>query len=73
MEIIVILGTGTSVVGLVYMFLRNFKIDISKKIDDIDKHQDLQDDRMFLILTGKSLTDAIREERMKKEEKSNRK
>lgn len=70
MEIIVILGTGTSVVGLVYMFLRNFKTDISKKIDEIEKHQDTQDDRMFLILTGKSLSESIKEEKMKKEERN---
>jgi hypothetical protein len=33
MEIITIIGTGVSVVGLVYMFLINFKMDINKYIN----------------------------------------
>jgi len=68
MEIITIIGTGVSVIGLVYMFLRNFKMDINKHIDELKQRQDFQDDRMFLLCTGKRLQDAIKEERMKKEE-----
>lgn len=34
----------------------------------LKKHQDMQDDRMFQLATGKSLADAIKEERMKKGE-----
>ena len=68
MEKLTIIGTGVSVIGLVYMFLRNFKMDINKHIDELKQRQDLQDDRMFLLCTGKRLQDAIKEERIKKEE-----
>ena len=58
-----------TIIGFVYAFLRNFKIDINKHIDEIKQRQDLIDDRMFLLATGKSLSEALKEERMKKEEK----
>ena len=58
-----------TIIGFVYAFLRNFKIDINSHIDKIEKRQDLQDERMFLLATGKNLADAIKEEKMKHPEK----
>lgn len=55
------------ILGICWYFSYDLKQNINKRIDEIEKHQDLQDDRMFLILTGKSLSDAIKEERIKKE------
>lgn len=60
-EFFTIIGTGASVVGLIYMIIRNFKNDVNSKIEKLE-------DRMFLLATGKSLSDAIKEERMKKGE-----
>lgn len=46
--ILTALGTIASVVGLVYTFLRSFKIDIEKKFDAMDKHIDRIDENMKL-------------------------
>jgi hypothetical protein len=61
--------TGLTVVGFVYTFLRNFKDDITNQISRVEKRLDDQDDRIFWLLTGKRLQDAILEEKMKKQEK----
>ena len=34
----------------------------------LKKHQDFQDERMFYLATGRTLADAIKDERMKKTE-----
>jgi len=59
-EFFTIVGTGASVVGLIYMIVRNFKQDMWKHIDRLDE-------RMFQLSTGKTLSQAIKEEREKKE------
>lgn len=74
------LGAAAAVIGVVYQFLRNFKSDINGHIDRLDKRMDNLDRRMdnfefkinsleeriFWLVTGKKLEDAIIEERMKR-------
>ena len=60
---ITIIGTGLAVITFTYTFLRNFKTDVNKHIDKIEKRLDQQDDRMFWILTGKKLDDVILEQK----------
>lgn len=73
-------GSVLTIIGVIYTFLRNFKIDINSHIDRLEKRMDSfdqrmdnfefrmnsLDERMFLLMTGKNLSDAIKEERMKK-------
>ena len=54
------IGTSISIVGLLYAIIRNFKNDVNSKIEKLE-------DRMFYLATGKSLADAIKEDRMKSE------
>lgn len=56
-----VIGTGIAVIGFVYGFLRNFKTDINKKIDHMEHRLDLQDERIFLLATGKTLKEAMLE------------
>ena len=58
-----VIGTGIAVLGFTYTFLRNFKIDVQKEIGKIEDRQNLQDERMFQVLTGKNLVDVMSEER----------
>lgn len=74
--ILTVLGTGAAVIGLVYTFLRNFKTDINEKIGKLDARMNVfenrmtsLEERMFWLATGKTLQDAILEERMKLEGK----
>lgn len=67
------IGTGMAVLAIVYAFLRNFKMDIKESINDLSARMDRTDDRitslqerMFLIATGKTLTEAILEERIRR-------
>mgnify|MGYP001616742566 CR=1 FL=1 len=65
----VVLGFFISVltiIGFVYTFLRNFKIDINLHIDKLEKRMDILDERMFLLATGKTLREAMIEEEIKK-------
>lgn len=65
--------TGLGVLGLVYTFLRNFKTDIKESIKDLSARMDRTDDRitsleerMFLMATGKTLAEAILEEKIRR-------
>ena len=60
-EIYTIIGTGVGIVGLIYMIVRNFKQDMYNHIDRLDE-------RMFQLSTGKTIAQALKEEKMKKEE-----
>jgi cell division protein FtsB len=67
------IGTGIAVLALVYAFLWNFKTDIKESIKDLSARMDRTDDRitsleerMFLMATGKTLTEAILEERIRR-------
>lgn len=62
------IGSVITILGFVYSFLRNFKQDINSHIDRLDKRMDDQDERIFLLATGKSLKEAILEEKMKRKE-----
>jgi len=68
-----VIGTGIGIVSFTYMFLRNFKSDVNKKIDRLEVRLDQQDDRMFWLMTGKTLSDAILEEKIKKKEDEEKK
>ena len=63
-----VIGTGLGIIGFTYGFLRNFKNDVNKKIDRLEVRLDQQDDRMFWLMTGRTLSDAILDEKKKKEE-----
>lgn len=72
--------SAATVIGFVYGFLRNFKIDINAHIDRLEKRMDRLEkrmdsfenklisleERMFYMATGKKLEDAILEEKMKR-------
>ena len=60
-QIFALIGAGASFVGLIYMIIRNFKNDVNARIDRLEKHMDLMDERMFMLATGKNLADAIKE------------
>jgi len=64
-----IIGTGVTVIGLTYTFLRNFKNDVNKHIDKIESRLDKQDERMFWLMTGKKLDDIILEQKNKEAKK----
>ena len=64
-----IIGTGLTVIGLTYTFLRNFKNDVNKHIDKIELRLDKQDERMFWLMTGKKLDDIILEQKNKEDKK----
>jgi len=64
-----IIGTGVTVIGLTYTFLRNFKNDVNKHIDKIELRLDKQDERMFWLMTGKKLDDIILEQKNKEDKK----
>jgi len=70
------IGTGMAVLALVYTFLRNFKTDLKEQVkgitDQINKicaRQDDLDARIFFLATGKTLREAILEEKMRRGEK----
>lgn len=63
--ILTILGTGASVVGLIYVTIRNFKTDVNEKIDKLTHKMDILDERIFFIITGRNLADVIKEEKLK--------
>lgn len=63
-----VIGTGIGIIGFTYGFLRNFKNDVNKRIDRLEVRLDQQDDRMFWLMTGKTLNEAILAEKMKKQE-----
>ena len=56
--IIAIFGAFFAAIGLIYTFLYNFKKDIRSDIDKLEE-------RMFYLSTGKTLSQAILDERMK--------
>lgn len=68
-----VIGSAGGTVGLVYTFLRNFREDIHKDINRLDKrcdemHQDIKrnEKRLFEIALGKDFRIALKEE-LKKE------
>lgn len=44
--ILTVIGTGIATVGLIYGFLRNFKIDINNHIDRLEKRMESSEKRM---------------------------
>lgn len=73
-----IVGTGVGVISVIYAFLRNFKDDMNRSVEKLETNiEKLEtrfenrinslEERMFLMATGKTLHDAILEERMKKD------
>lgn len=57
-------------IGFVYQIMRNFKDDVNKKLNEMDKKFELHerrfekiDQRLFLLCMGKSLPDILKSER----------
>jgi hypothetical protein len=44
--IISLIVAVVTILGFVYTFLRNFKMDIGKRIDELEKRMSIQDDRI---------------------------
>lgn len=63
MEMVTMIGSAASAVALIYMMMLNFKADVNSHIDRIEKRQDLQDQRMFYLATGRTLADAMKDEK----------
>lgn len=68
--IITSIVSGITVVGFIYGFLRNFKSDINSHLDRIENRVNVLEERMFWLATGKKLEDAILEERIKRNMKT---
>lgn len=66
--IITVIAGAATTIGLIYTFLRNFKTDINSHLEKMEKRIDILEERMFLLSTGKSLAQAILEEKLKKKE-----
>ncbi len=64
-QICTAMGPAIAVIGFVYSFFRNFKTDICAKMDKMETRIDTLEERMFWLATGKTLQDAILEERIK--------
>ncbi len=71
-----VISCSVGIIGFMYSIMRNFKNDINgrmdRRLDAFEKRMDVfdakilsLDERMFWLSTGKSLADAIKEERMK--------
>ena len=60
------IGTGLAVMGFVYGIMRNFKSDIKEQINAIAIRQDDLDRRIFFLATGKTLREAILEEKIRR-------
>ncbi len=60
-------GSVLTIIGFIYTIVRNAKIDINEKFLKMEKRIDLLDERMFYLSTGKTLTQAILEEKIKNE------
>ncbi len=69
-EILGLIGTGITVIGFIYAIMRNFKTDVNARIDKLEIRMDMLDERMFLLSTGKTLAEAIKEDHVKKMEKT---
>lgn len=63
------LGTMLAVLVMVYTFLRNFKTDITARMDQTDARINSLDERIFYMATGKTLAEAMLMEKMKHVEK----
>lgn len=58
-----------SLVAVVWYFTHEMKKDLIARMDKLENRMDLLDERMFLLSTGKSLAEAIKEEKMKNNER----
>jgi hypothetical protein len=62
---VTVIGTGIGLVSFNYTFLRNFKEDVRRQVEKNEQKTEQLDARMFQVLTGKKLEDAILEEKKK--------
>lgn len=65
-----VIGTGITVIGLVYQIMRNFKEDVNKTLksfeDNFERHErrfEKLDQRLFLLCMGKTLPEILKSER----------
>lgn len=62
------LGTSITIIGFIYAILRNFKIDVNNRMDKFEKRIDDIDEKIFFLATGRTLTQAILDEKIKRSE-----
>lgn len=58
-----------SLIAVVWFFTYEMKKDLLARMDGLEKRMDLLDERIFLLSTGKTLSQAMLEQKMNKEEK----
>lgn len=63
MEILTIIAGSATVIGCVYGFMRGFKADMEKQVQELKAHNELQDQRMFYLATGRTLAEAMKDEK----------
>lgn len=63
-----IVGAFIAGLGLVYMFIRNFKTDLITRFDRFEDRIDLQEERIFQLATGKTLKEAMLEAKKNQDE-----
>lgn len=69
-----VIGTFFATIAFIYTIYRNLKSDMRLEIQTLSQRMDVMDnrlnsieERMFLLSTGKTLAQAILEEKMKQE------
>lgn len=83
-NILAVVGTGLGVITFTYRFLRNFKIDVNNRMDQLDVRMNRMEHRMenrmnsldekiFWTITGKELEDEIIKKKIKKKKKKDKK
>jgi hypothetical protein len=65
-----IIGTGIGIVGFIWQILHNIELRLDAKIDKLESRVDSLDEKIFWVITGRNLKEAILEERMKQENKT---
>lgn len=63
-----IIGTAVTFLGLIYAILRNFKTDVKSQIISLEGRIISIEERIFFLASGKTLREAIQEEKKKEME-----
>lgn len=66
-NILTAIGSVVTISSIFYTIVRNFRTDFNEKFDKMEKRLDNIDEKMFYLATGKSLAQAILEEKLKSE------
>ena len=60
------IGTGIAIITFTYTYLRNIRIDLKSDIRKMEQRLNQQDERIFLLATGKTIQEALLEEKRKR-------